>query len=771
MPLCAARHVKLVAEAEQLLLPFLAPRVFQPWPRSANRSSHSSSFFSTTSCEHDESRLRRARVQKNAKGDKAGHVSSTKERLPRAHVEKERLPRAHVQKAYLQRLTTSQAIVKSRWTVANRNDNNLRTKWVKLGRPVRRVTQNQQGQTKDVVILSPDGDTLYWNHHFAKLNARHDTTLTHRHTPSTVPNLNFRAQKWAARILHSNGFKHLDELAALLGHNWQRKWMHALLWTLANSVQDTIRFLELTHTSPYLPAAYITDALTYYVSFYTHSDMSDDARNHLLNVLCTLLERPGTSPLQLSSGTLRHVLALCSKDQVLQLYHAITENGTLLHWNSRLHLSSCLAQHGRFDQALDTLLDAVLHGADVKSLQFESRCADMLRKAANQPDGLRVSLRLVQNLSDIGVQLNLQLCNIVMLNAVEAHDLKTAFTIYHSLVDNNLKADEYTHAILLKGCKTLIEDSDNLNTAIRQAIADVEVQRLDVVATEIVHCLYLHHSQIDPENAYSIVSDAFSQLFDTSQLIHLGMLPERYQNKSMSRMKPTLSALGIMMGAYLRHTVQLRSHTSKDIHGMYRQWRSLVEHGVRPYVHLARQDYIFNSFLKAFAHDVGGLGHAAEVIRDMQTPLSGDFRQATPTVQSWSIFLHGFAKHGKMELAEQVLAYMRKRDMLPNEVTWNSLLGGYIKLGRSNEAVETFVRMRDAGFEADEVTQTHFGKIKLDSVKASAWNSGDGSKRAVEEAEQEEQQHIEALGEGGDDVDTTTDKTDEVVDGVHSLSM
>ena len=56
MPRCAARHVKLVAEAEQLVLPFLAPRVFQPWPRSLPQSStpsHSQNkSFSTTACEY-----------------------------------------------------------------------------------------------------------------------------------------------------------------------------------------------------------------------------------------------------------------------------------------------------------------------------------------------------------------------------------------------------------------------------------------------------------------------------------------------------------------------------------------------------------------------------------------------------------------------------------------------------------------------------------------------------------------------------------------------
>lgn len=799
MPRCAARHVKLVAEAEQLVLPFLAPRVFQPWPKSLLQSSSIShtqtKSFSTTPCEHArQSRATRpkyesarsllvqqwyenaiAPLQEEPNHDHQEHVKheSNDKAAANAVQGKRRLSRTHVQKAFFQRWSTSQALAKSRWTAAKR-PSTTRVKYVSLGRPVRRKARDKPADDKtEELAFYADGHSLYWSHHFAKLNARHDTRLNHNFTPRTTPNLNFRSQKWAAQILNAKEFKDQEELARLLGDQWQRKWMHALLWTLANSVDDTLRLLEITHVSPYMPAAYVADALSYIVGHYHKNSLSEDTRNHLVHVACTIMERPGTSSLQISGNTFRKLLQFCSQDQILKLFEHVSISGTLLHWNTRLHFTSYLAHHGRFDQALDTLLDAVSDGADVSSKQFEGCCATILRKAADQPDGLRVSLRLVQNLSDIGVKLNVQLCNIVMLNAVEAGDLKTAFSIYHSLVDNDLKADEYTHAILLKGCKTVIEDSETLNTTIRQAIADVEVRNLYVVATEIIHCLYLHHFQVDPENALSIVSEAYSQLFDTSDLINLGILPQKYANKSLNRKKPTLPVMGIMIGAHLRHTVQSQSRNMGHIHDLYRRWRKLAEHNISPYVLLAQKDYVSNAFLLAFAQDPSGLAHAAEVIRDMQTPFSHARSQSKPTVRSWSIFLHAFAKHGKMELAEQVLTYMRERKQTPNEVTWNSLLGGYARLGKANEAVETFIRMRDEKFEADEVTKRHLGKVNLGAVDRRAWESAikNPQEDEVEQQKKEPLEQKEATRPQSENDKAEDDSTNELVEGVHAMSV
>lgn len=99
-------------------------------------------------------------------------------------------------------------------------------------------------------------------------------------------------------------------------------------------------------------------------------------------------------------------------------------------------------------------------------------------------------------------------------------------------------------------------------------------------------------------------------------------------------------------------------------------------------------------------------------------------------------------------------------------------------MGKAKEAVETFVRMRDQGFEADEVTKRHFGKIKLGGVARSVW---DKSVRDVREAQGDEQaaqqQQVDQQGkeEGvmtqSGDGEVGSDDTNELAEGVRAMSV
>jgi hypothetical protein len=78
--------------------------------------------------------------------------------------------------------------------------------------------------------------------------------------------------------------------------------------------------------------------------------------------------------------------------------------------------------------------------------------------------------------------------------------------------------------------------------------------------------------------------------------------------------------------------------------------------------------------------------------------------------------------------------------------------------------------MRDEGFEADTVTQRHFGKIKLDSVRASAWGSSEQKKQSEQQAESKEAHGQQQIVDE-QKVDDKADSTNELVDGVYTLSV
>ncbi|KAG9557652.1 hypothetical protein KCU97_g18366, partial [Aureobasidium melanogenum] len=128
-----------------------------------------------------------------------------------------------------------------------------------------------------------------------------------------------------------------------------------------------------------------------------------------------------------------------------------------------------------------------------------------------------------------------------------------------------------------------------------------------------------------------------------------------------------------------------------------------------------------------------------------------------------------------MELAEQVLTYMRERKQTPNEVTWNSLLGGYAKLGKANEAVETFIRMRDEKFEADEVTKRHLGKVNLGAVDRSVWESAakNAQEVGVNELQQQKAPQTQEAATRPQSLNNKAgdDSTNELANGVHASSV
>jgi pentatricopeptide repeat protein len=90
----------------------------------------------------------------------------------------------------------------------------------------------------------------------------------------------------------------------------------------------------------------------------------------------------------------------------------------------------------------------------------------------------------------------------------------------------------------------------------------------------------------------------------------------------------------------------------------------------------------------------------------MQRPTTSGHpvKQCLPTVQTWTIYLHGFTRHGKMELAEQVLTYMRNKGLEPDVVTWNNIVQGYAKKQDEEGLLGALDRLEEGGHEWTKYT-------------------------------------------------------------------
>jgi pentatricopeptide repeat protein len=507
--------------------------------------------------------------------------------------------------------------------------------------------------------------------------------------------------------------------------NRLKGWQQVALWLLAYEPQRMIQFSLATNTIEDLETHFIEDSLLQLARYFNYTE--DKANmEQLTDAFCAMTEQRPERQLTFQNEFIHLLMKYASNERKHRLFDTIRRCGVTVHPYTWLHFATHFANNDQFELGLDALLIAHEKGAPLRGRMgygFRSNCTTILRRSSEQPDGLRVCLRVVSTLVDIGVKFNLPICNVIMLNAIEAGDLRTAFAVYHSLKERGLTPDEITFLVLLKGCRMNVDDVQLLDEIIRDAISNLNLWKSEKVATEILHCLALHHSKHNPTTALNTLAEAYAQLFDLAPLkkLELPISPTLQTRLSEEApMPPTRHAITFMIGATIQHylaTAPSPTAHTKQILDLYIRWRAHVsnESGTADplLASLATTDHVANTFLSAFTRHPKTLLLATRVVRDLARPLphTAIVQQCKPTVQTWSIFLLGFTLHGQMKLAEQVQTYMRKQGIEPNHVTWNTLIRGYAQVQDAENTAATLREAERAGMVWD--VWTHKGLRRL----------------------------------------------------------
>ncbi|KAK5127633.1 hypothetical protein LTR85_006974 [Meristemomyces frigidus] len=513
----------------------------------------------------------------------------------------------------------------------------------------------------------------------------------------------------------------IEAYARQYGKLGREVWSEVALWLLCYQKHTLIDFLEATHTALYPPINWVEDCLCCLVRHYNlmETNHSHGWSQLLVQLFFKLVDRDTNEQYMFNSDFFRPLLAHCTALQVNELYRMIKTGKVKVLHHTLLHFADHFGKHDRIEQSLDALLEAKAAGADINSVPYRSCCSTLLRASSQHPGGLRICLRLIESLVSVGVKLNRILCNVVMLNAVEARDLDTADAIHLSAIQQGFAPSAYTCAIRLKACKLDISNVQRLTETIEETIANGEVRQNEIVATEIMHCLALHHTQEFQEGdsgfgRWRTVAAAYMQLFDPGPLTRLGvkMPADASVNTNGTveqRMPPTRHAIAFLLTVYLRYGSKLN-----EAERIYKRWRELVEAGDAPLAACATTPNVSNIFLRAITRQKSKMLQAARIVKDMQKPLpeSAGVEQAEPDAYTWSIFLHGFASTGQMKLAEQVLRYMRSRSIEPNHVTWTSLVGAYAAAQDSEGMLDALRRMGQGGFAWNEWTRRNVTRLR-----------------------------------------------------------
>ncbi|KAK3722662.1 hypothetical protein LTR37_002232 [Vermiconidia calcicola] len=557
-----------------------------------------------------------------------------------------------------------------------------------------------------------------WFFQFAKIKLRYDDKIDSNGFGQTrLPTLDVRASEWVEDIVEQldNGTTGQSARSICLpsAANQSHVWEQVALWLLAYDRTRMLQFLLATHSEPFVQARHIGGSLT---QLSAHFLRLDELKRHaqmqdLADAFCIVAARKDGEELSFTSPFIRYLIPYCRDDQVQRIFQVIKEHKVKIRSFTYLHLATYFANNNHLQQGLEALVEASNVGdLHVNGWAFLCGCSTLLRKSIEQPDGLRETLRIVSTIADMGVRLDNPICDIIMLNAVEAGDLKTAFDVYHSLMERGLRPTESTFSVLLKGCRMNIDDAEMLNNVIRDAISNINVRQSELVSNQILHCLALHHSKHHPDTALNTLTEAYAQLFDLTPLRKLALpIPNIAQQRMTDDklMTPTSHALGVMIGASINHMFAHDANL-KHIFMLYERWRELVDAGEPSLAKLATTDHVANTFLSAFIRKPSGLIHAARVVKDMQRmlPPSAGVEQCKPSTQTWSIFLHGFTRHGQNKLAEQVLNYMRSKDIEPSQIAWNTLITGYARAQDVEGTIDVVRRADQAGMVWDAWTHS-----------------------------------------------------------------
>ncbi|KAK5697382.1 hypothetical protein LTR97_007520 [Elasticomyces elasticus] len=530
-----------------------------------------------------------------------------------------------------------------------------------------------------------------WNIKYTGLARRYDRALSeHYLEPPTAVALPIDAFERIEEIMdymktmrHGSVFN-LKALAQRYGKIEREVWSETALWLICYDKIGLMDFLLATHTALYPPINWVEDCLQVLARHFSISGETRSIRfSQLIQTFLILLDRETRE---------RFVFHSSFADEI---WSNIKLGKVKVHSNTILHFARYFVDNDQLERSLDALLEAHKAGAPTSSVAFRSACSTLLRRSSSHPGGFRLCLRLVEHLGNLGVLLDTRMYNIVLLNAVEAGDLETANSLYGTMLGQGLSPDKYTCAIRLKACKQDIDNAALLRDVIQDAIQYGEVRTNEIVSSEVLHCLALHHVKHNPQTAFATLAAAYIQFFEPASLERLGLrFPSQQQpaDVGIQRMQPPKHAITYLLSVYLDHNA-----SSDEAIDLYARWRTLVEAGDPVLAGCATTPHLCNIFLQRFTHIKRTLLNAAQVVKDMQKPLpaSAGIEQAQPTLHTWSIFMHGFAQRGETKLAEQVLGYMRSKGMEPDHVAWSTLINAY-GTGQDGEGLLDVIRRAEA---------------------------------------------------------------------------
>ena len=522
-------------------------------------------------------------------------------------------------------------------------------------------------------------------------------------------------------------------------------WQPSLIHALESDPGTALVILDdnLVNDGRFFPAYVTKDSLEHLACvFLLDPDVDhppESSTNTLHHMACSYLSAYGrlNDSASLSQRTIYLLSKYCNDDQFLTLIDFLQENKSHITPNSKLHIMERCTQLGRIGIALSLL--GTIPVPNLAEAAVHSFCVSMLRADMVVDDLYGLRSNILTYMLKVGVRPNRQMANVIILNAMEGGDLKTAWRSHEIAVENGLPPNVYTYICLLKGVQHG-DHGSNIGYVQECAAKDGTLATSLRLKFEILYATHVAKGHEPHWRPFLDLLRTYREFFDIKPLIDLGILDhwEGHQPAPTSP-APPVQALGLMILAWLReHPDHAKAQE------VYEAYIRHVREGHPTIASLAKTDHTANAFIYAFGCHAKTLPLCTHVIQHMLKPGVADpsaeadasadsedrnnlgsdprwvegsgntkltVRIAPPRIQTWNILLHSFIRNRQAAAAEKVLTIMQSRGHEPNQVTWNTLLGGYASMQDVIGVVGSLNRLEKAQLEADNWTMKALNRV------------------------------------------------------------
>ncbi|KAK3060884.1 hypothetical protein LTS18_007485, partial [Coniosporium uncinatum] len=292
-------------------------------------------------------------------------------------------------------------------------------------------------------------------------------------------------------MLYSRGPKEEDLRLAWLSLDpvkRSRLWPQLMITTMDRFPESILAVLSATYVEPY-PAWYaVADTLKLLAKVALRDKPS--VPEELFELIDRLYDTAGSTRAMLPDSVVWHVLEKSTFEQGLQWIKSFDTRVIRVGPQSLLMFAAFFGSRGEYKLALSLLRRAKNEGASTSSQIFSNVGNKILRASMLSPGGYHANSDILRELMEIGVHIQIDSYNALMLNAVEAKDLQTALQIHDLIMAHKLEPDDIHWTIFLQGIK-LSDDATLVSRAID--VASEAARTNNIIANQIIHLTALYH--------------------------------------------------------------------------------------------------------------------------------------------------------------------------------------------------------------------------------------------------------------------------------------